>query len=117
MASFSQYTTFYLISTTYSCHNSLLEVLKINLVQYFGLAVSWLFVGCFLIFDDFIAAIVNAILIVDLWAVGGSTTKSCSTWKPRAASLALIVLAFSINFSVITHVVVIHNWPSLQTTE
>ena len=70
-----------------------------------------------LIFHDFIAAIVNAILNAELWAVGDSTTKSCSSWKPRAKIPALIVLALSINFSVITHVVVIHGYPSSGTKE
>ena len=58
-----------------------------------------------LIFHDFIAAMINAILNADFRAVGDSTTKSCYSWKPRPTSLALIVLALTINFPVITHVV------------
>ena len=73
----------------------------------------WLYVGCF----DFPAAIVNAILNVDLWAMGDSATKYCSSWKLQAANLASIVLALSIIFSVITHVVLIRGWPSSRTVE
>ena len=70
-----------------------------------------------LIFHDFIAAIETAILNVDLWAAGNSMTKSYSSWKPRATSLAVIVLALSINFFVIAYAVVIRGWPSSGTTE